>query len=305
MIQRNSNQNVVCFGEVLWDMLPTGKMPGGAPMNVAIHLRNFGNTVSLISKVGTDDLGKELLEYLISKDMDIRYIQVGQTHLTGVVKVNLDNAQNVSYKIIAPVAWDYIGFDLDAQEIVAESAAFVFGSLAARSEQTFETLKAYLKVAKNKILDINLRYPNYDKPVLEFLLQNTDLLKINEEELVILSDYFLQSNDLENQVKELSQKYEIPTICVTLGANGAVLFQNNQFYDFGGFRVDVVDTIGSGDSFLAMLISHQLSQKSIQETLENACAVGALVAQTSGATPAITFEQIENLKMKQKVTSIQ
>ncbi len=224
MIQRNSNQNVVCFGEVLWDMLPTGKMPGGAPMNVAIHLRNFGNTVSLISKVGTDDLGKELLEYLISKDMDIRYIQVGQTHLTGVVKVNLDNAQNVSYKIIAPVAWDYIGFDLDAQEIVAESAAFVFGSLAARSEQTFETLKAYLKVAKNKILDINLRYPNYDKPVLEFLLQNTDLLKINEEELVILSDYFLQSNDLENQVKELSQKYEIPIICVTLGANGAVLF---------------------------------------------------------------------------------
>ncbi|MBK8392467.1 MAG: carbohydrate kinase [Saprospiraceae bacterium] len=305
MIQRNSNQNVVCFGEVLWDMLPTGKMPGGAPMNVAIHLRNFGNTVSLISKVGTDDLGKELLEYLISKDMDIRYIQVGQTHLTGVVKVNLDNAQNVSYKIIAPVAWDYIGFDLDAQEIVAESAAFVFGSLAARSEQTFETLKAYLKVAKNKILDINLRYPNYDKPVLEFLLQNTDLLKINEEELVILSDYFLQSNDLENQVKELSQKYEIPIICVTLGANGAVLFQNNQFYDFGGFRVEVVDTIGSGDSFLAMLISHQLSQKSIQETLENACAVGALVAQTSGATPAITFEQIENLKMKHKVTSIQ
>ena len=305
MIQRNSNQNVVCFGEVLWDILPTGKMPGGAPMNVAIHLRNFGNTVSLISKVGTDDLGKELLEYLISKDMDIRYIQVGQTHLTGVVKVNLDNAQNVSYKIIAPVAWDYIGFDLDAQEIVAESAAFVFGSLAARSEQTFETLKAYLKVAKNKILDINLRYPNYDKPVLEFLLQNTDLLKINEEELVILSDYFLQSNDLENQVKELSQKYEIPIICVTLGANGAVLFQNNQFYDFGGFRVEVVDTIGSGDSFLAMLISHQLSQKSIQETLENACAVGALVAQTSGATPAITFEQIENLKMKHKVTSIQ
>ncbi|MBK8635029.1 MAG: carbohydrate kinase [Saprospiraceae bacterium] len=305
MIQRNSNQNVVCFGEVLWDMLPTGKMPGGAPMNVAIHLRNFGNTVSLISKVGTDDLGKELLEYLISKDMDIRYIQVGQTHLTGIVKVNLDNAQNVSYKIIAPVAWDYIGFDLDAQEIVAESAAFVFGSLAARSEQTFETLKAYLKVAKNKILDINLRYPNYDKPVLEFLLQNTDLLKINEEELVILSDYFLQSNDLENQVKELSQKYEIPIICVTLGANGAVLFQNNQFYDFGGFKVDVVDTIGSGDSFLAMLISHQLSQKSIQETLENACAVGALVAQTSGATPAITFEQIENLKMKHKVTSIQ
>lgn len=305
MIQRNSNQNVVCFGEVLWDMLPTGKMPGGAPMNVAIHLRNFGNTVSLISKVGTDDLGKELLEYLISKDMDIRYIQVGQTHLTGVVKVNLDNAQNVSYKIIAPVAWDYIGFDLDAQEIVAESAAFVFGSLAARSEQTFETLKAYLKVAKNKILDINLRYPNYDKPVLEFLLQNTDLLKINEEELFVLSDYFLQSNDLENQVKELSQKYEIPTICVTLGANGAVLFQNNQFYDFGGFRVDVVDTIGSGDSFLAMLISHQLSQKSIQETLENACAVGALVAQTSGATPAITFEQIENLKIKHKVTSIQ
>lgn len=305
MIQRNSNQNVVCFGEVLWDMLPTGKMPGGAPMNVAIHLRNFGNSVSLISKVGTDDLGKELLEYLISKDMDIRYIQVGQTHLTGVVKVNLDNAQNVSYKIIAPVAWDYIGFDLDAQEIVAESAAFVFGSLAARSEQTFETLKAYLKVAKNKILDINLRYPNYDKPVLEFLLQNTDLLKINEEELVILSDYFLQSNDLENQVKELSQKYEIPIICVTLGANGAVLFQNNQFYDFGGFRVEVVDTIGSGDSFLAMLISHQLSQKSIQETLENACAVGALVAQTSGATPAITFEQIENLKMKHKVTSIQ
>lgn len=162
--------NIVCFGEMLWDMLPSGKMPGGAPMNVSIHLKNFGSNIALVSKVGTDDLGKELLGFSTAKGLDTSLIQVGETHLTGVVKVNLDDSQNVSYKITAPVAWDYINYGAIAEKAVANSEAFVFGSLAARSEQTFETLKAYLKVAKFKALDINLRAPHYNTETLKYLL---------------------------------------------------------------------------------------------------------------------------------------
>lgn len=290
--------NIVCFGEMLWDMLPSGKLPGGAPMNVSIHLKNFSNNVALISKVGTDDLGEELLNFATAKDLDTSLVQVGETHLTGVVKVNLDDAQNVSYKITAPVAWDYINFDPIAEKAVANSEAFVFGSLAARSEQTFETLKAYLKVAKFKALDINLRGPHYNAETLKYLLQEADLLKINEEELAILSSMFTQATDFEEQVVKLSNEFDVKTICITLGSKGASLYQNGQFNSFGGFKIDVTDTIGSGDAFFAMLISGLLSQKLPMEILENSCAVGALVAQKSGATPTITQKQIEDLKMK-------
>jgi fructokinase len=267
-------------------------------LNVAIHLKNFENNVALISKVGNDDLGTELLNFAVSKEIDTSLVQIGETHLTSVVKVNLDDAQNVSYKIIAPVAWDCINFDPKAEKAVANSAAFIFGSLAARSEQTFKTLKAYLKVAKFKALDINLRAPHYNLETLNYLLQEADLLKINEDELAILSKLFTQSVDFKEQVINLAHQFKIKTVCITLGSKGALLYQDDQFYNFKGFKVDVVDTIGSGDAFFAMLISDLLAQKSIPEILENACAVGALVAQKSGATPVITPKQIENLKTK-------
>lgn len=294
----NNQKNIICFGEMLWDMLPTGKMPGGAPMNVAIHLKNFGNNASIISRVGTDDLGTELINFIEENGLNTKFIQHGQTHLTGVVKVNMDDKNNVSYKIVKPVAWDYILLENEVLEAVKKSDCFVFGSLSARSEQTFETLKRLLAVAKFKVLDINLRPPYYDKETIEYLLNNTDLLKLNHIELHEISDWFFTSETIQEKLIRLSELFKIKTICVTLGEDGAILLHNNEFFKSTGFEVEVVDTIGSGDSFLASFISNFLKNTPVENALVEACAMGALVATHHGASPIISKEEIQLLMNK-------
>jgi fructokinase len=290
-----TQNNFICFGEMLWDMLPTGKMPGGAPMNVAIHLKNFGNSATIISRVGTDDLGTELVDFVKENGLETQFIQHGQTHLTGVVKVNMDDKNNVSYKIVQPVAWDYILCENEAVEAVKNSDCFVFGSLSARSEQTFDTLKKFLKIAPFKVLDINLRPPYYNKETIEFLLQNTDLLKLNHLELEEVSAWFFEAGTIQENLKRLSELFKINTICVTLGADGASLLHKNNIYESAGFEVDVIDTIGSGDSFLASFLSNFLKNVPVQKALIEACAMGALVATKHGASPKISKEEIEKL----------
>lgn len=288
-------KNVICFGEMLWDMLPSGKMPGGAPMNVAIHLKNFGNNATVISRVGTDDLGSELVEFIKANELSDEFIQYGQTHLTGMVKVNMDNKNEVSYKIVKPVAWDYIMLEEAALNAVKNSDCFVFGSLSARSEQTFDTLKKLLEVAPLKVLDINLRPPYYDKETIEFLLQKTDILKLNHLELDEISEWFFEARTLPEKLIRLSDAFQIKTICVTLGKDGAMLLHNNEFFKSAGFPVEVVDTIGSGDSFLATFLSGFLRKENLEQLLAKACAVGALVATHHGATPLISEEEIQVL----------
>ena len=290
--------NVICFGEMLWDMLPTGKMAGGAPMNVAIHLKNFSHNASVISRVGMDDLGKELLEFIDTNGLDSQFIQQGQDHLTGVVKVNMDDKNNVSYKIVKPVAWDYILLEENALNAVKNADCFVFGSLSARSEQTFDTLKKLLEVASTKVLDINFRPPYYDKETVEYLLSKTDILKLNHLELDEVCQWFFEVNNLREKLFKLSQLFNIETICVTLGEDGAMLFHDGKIYNSSGFKVEVTDTIGSGDSFLACFIANFLNQENIEKTLQKACAVGALVAQNHGATPFISEQDIQNLLNK-------
>jgi len=290
--------NVICFGEMLWDMLPTGKMAGGAPMNVAIHLKNFGHNVSIISRVGRDDFGKELLEFIDKNELDAQFIQQGQNHLTGMVKVNMDEKNNVSYKIVKPVAWDYILLEDAALNAVKNADCFVFGSLSARAEQTFDTLKKLLAVAPTTVLDINLRPPYYDKATVEFLLTKTDILKLNHSELDEIAAWFFEAHSMNEKLFQLSKMFNIKTICNTLGEDGAVLFHEGEIYKSAGFEVEVADTIGSGDSFLASFIAHFLNQEKIEKTLERACAVGALVAQNHGATPFISEQDIQNLLNK-------
>jgi fructokinase len=296
-------KNIICFGEMLWDMLPTGKMPGGAPMNVAIHLKNMGNNAVIISRVGSDDLGNELLRFVQEHGLTTQFIQHGKTHLTGVVKVNVEDKNNVSYKIVKPVAWDYIGVENDALEAVKHADCFVFGSLSARSEETFNTLKKLLEVAKFKVLDINLRPPYYDKETIEFLLKNTDLLKLNHLELEEISAWFFPQGTVQENLHQLSELFNIDTICVTLGEEGAMLLHQQEFFQSPGFEVEVVDTIGSGDSFLASFISNFLQNVALENALVEACAVGAWVATHHGASPLISKEEIQLIMNKSLSTS--
>ncbi|MVM35340.1 carbohydrate kinase [Spirosoma sp. HMF4905] len=294
-------QTITCFGEILWDVLPTSKQPGGAPMNVAADLRNFGLNAQLISRVGSDDLGKELLAFLAEKQLPLDLVQVGQTHLTGIAKANLSDTNEVTYKIVQPVAWDYIFLEPLLLEAVRQSTLFVYGSLAARSPQSYETLLALLEVAPRKVFDVNLRAPHYERETVEKLLHLADIAKLNEHELVELSDWYSDEIDLKQAMLHLRERYQLETLCVTLGEKGAALLDKNGFTQQSGFPVEVEDTIGSGDAFLAAFLYKTLQGDTPQNILEFACATGAYVATQQGATPTFTEETIKNKILRTEV----
>lgn len=292
---------IACFGEILWDVLPTGKQPGGAPFNVAVHLHQLGQSVDLISRVGDDDLGSELLDFVASKGLRTDYVQLGKTHLTGVVKANVDDANEVTYKIVQPVAWDYIQYDTELETLVEQAEVFVFGSLAARQAGSRETLYRLLEHAKFKVFDVNMRPPHYHKEVVKYLLEKANLVKMNHHELAEIMAWFGEETDRPAAMRWLANRFDLQAVCVTCGADGAMLWTNNQLYRAPGVSVEVKDTIGSGDSFLAALLKGWLAGQEPGEMLRFACATGALVATHQGATPAFTENDVQELLAAQAV----
>ncbi len=276
---------VVCFGETLWDFLPQGKLPGGAPVNVAYHLKQLGKNPAVITRIGNDELGKELKEVYQSKNIETRFFQVDDINPTGKVFATLKEDNEVEYDIVQPVAWDFIEYNAEVDKMVAGSDYFVFGSLASRNEKTRNSLLHYLESAKIKVLDINLRPPHYTKGILETLLHHVDILKLNLSELHLISAWYDDLESDEEMVKLLKKKFDLQIVIVTKGGNGAMLFMHHQFYYHAGYKVKVADTIGSGDSFLAAIVSKLIDGASPEEALDFASALGAFVASRSGACP--------------------
>ncbi|MDB4180939.1 carbohydrate kinase [Flavobacteriaceae bacterium] len=281
--------NIVCFGEVLWDVFPSYKKIGGAPLNVALRLNSFNNNVTIISSIGNDTNGIELLNYIKKEGLNSSYIQVNKTIKTSAVIVSLDASGSASYCIEFPCAWDYVATNESNRRVVKNSKAFVFGSLIARNEESYMTLLKLLNVAPFKVFDVNLRPPHYQLSVLEELMQIADFIKFNDDELFeICKAIGFNSNDLTKNIEFISDYTKTDLICVTLGAKGAVFYLNNLFYFNNGYKVKVVDTVGAGDSFLAGLIDKFLRNEHPQKAIDFACAVGALVASNVGANPEIT-----------------
>lgn len=286
--------NTVCFGEVLFDVFPNHTKIGGAPLNVALRLSSLGINSSIISSIGNDKLGKELEKYISENGVNTDLIQINENLPTGEVFVKLDEKGSASYTINYPVAWDKITFTDNCVEQVKNSDAFIFGSLACRDEVSFSTLKKLLEFSKNKILDVNLRKPHYSFEVLEHLLNLADFIKFNDDELYEISDYFDSPfHSLEQNILFISEKTNTKNICVTKGNHGAVLLHNQKLYYNSGFRVKVKDTVGSGDSFLAGLISQLIKGENPQKAIDFACALGALVTQTEGANSKISRSELE------------
>jgi fructokinase len=288
-----SNKNIVCFGEVLWDLLPSGKIAGGAPMNVAVHAAQLGLNANIISAVGEDELGEEIKHFLESRQLSIENIQTLKAHQTGIVEVVLDEKGSPSYTIIEPVAWDFIALTETAQKSVNEADVLVFGSLALRNELSKRTLFALQSLVKVRILDINLRKPFYSADLAKELLEIAHIVKVNDEELQMICAWYAQKGDELSNAKWLKNTFNLKGIIVTRGGNGAFFVdENNEISEHQGFKVNVKDTIGSGDSFLASFITKWLNGFSATEALRFACAVGAYVATQKGATPFIREEDI-------------
>ncbi|MCB9302853.1 MAG: carbohydrate kinase [Lewinellaceae bacterium] len=283
---------IICFGEVLWDLLPTGRIAGGAPMNVAFHVNQMGMQSKMISSIGDDDLGKELKRFMENKGISTDLIQTDNTFPTGIVNVILDNGGYPSYEIVSPVAWDYIRPDDKAKDLVKSADALVFGSLACRTERNKRTLFEYLELAPIRILDVNLRAPFYSQPLIESLLEKADIVKMNDEELALIAGWQGLDGEERSQLEFLKNKFGLDVLILTKGKDGAVCLDETGYYEQPAFPVVVKDTIGSGDSFLAAFLSKYLKNEHTRQCLIFAGAVGALVATKAGGTPEVTPQEI-------------
>lgn len=289
------NNKILCIGEILWDCFPKGRFLGGAPFNVACHLHMLGERAAIISRLGKDDFGKEVLKSLREKNISTDYIQLDDKEKTGIVNVSLDNIGNAVFEIVEPAAWDFIELTDQLIKTASDSDLLVFGSLAQRNSVSRNTIKALRKLVPISVFDVNLR-PPYDIPeIVEDSLAGTQIVKLNDNELRQISEWFDFSSNLRGAAESISSKFSCSTICITRGENGAALWQNGKWTEQSGYKVHVKDTVGSGDAFLASMISSILAGSDDEKILTDANALGAYVASKDGAAPPLNFYEINQL----------
>ena len=254
-------RSVICFGETLWDVFPEKRVPGGAPMNVALRLRRFGVDVCLLSRIGKDADRDGLLDYMQSRSLTTRYVQRDTTHPTGRVYVDTTDPNEVRYSIAEDVAWDHIDIESFRQEHRIEPDVVIYGSLAARHPVSRQSLLSLLDDARLSVFDVNLRPPFDNASTRQLLLEKADWVKVNEHELANLTSTPFRASDVESMAMTLSERFQLDAVCVTMGANGVVLLYGGTFYQQPAFAVDVVDTVGWRDAFLGRLVGCNCRRK--------------------------------------------
>ena len=274
---------ILCFGEILWDAFGDEKVAGGAPMNVARHLVQQGANVSFASRVGGDGSGDGLVDFLKGNGLYSDLIQEDAALPTCEVTVHLDEGGHATYIIPQPVSWDNIQPDSKLDLAAKKASAIVYGSLACRDTTTRDTLLNLLaQTTALKVFDVNLRPPHYTLSTIKTLAAKADVIKMNDDEAVLLMP---GDAGLKETIIEFQKKYLAQTICVTRGGDGAIVWHDGEFYEHPGYKVQVVDTVGAGDSFLATFINGLLKKHPMPKILDKACAVGAFVAGSRGANP--------------------
>ncbi|MCC6288197.1 MAG: carbohydrate kinase [Chitinophagaceae bacterium] len=286
------NFTCVCFGEVLFDVLPHEIKAGGAPMNVAYHLTMLGQPTALISRVGNDDRGKALTTILEGKKLLLDYIQADEAHPTGIVVAVPDAAGDMKYDIQQEAAWDFIELKAQHETLVKNAAYFIFGSLITRNSVSRNTLFNLMDIPVTRVFDVNLRSPFIDQKTLEYQFSKADILKMNEEELDLITGWYVQFKTIEDKIRFLQNRFQIPDIIITRGAKGAIINSHDNFYYHDGYSIRVADTVGSGDSFVAGYLSGIINHKPPEEALQFACALGAYVATQTGGCPSYTPGEI-------------
>ncbi|MEM9226778.1 MAG: carbohydrate kinase [Verrucomicrobiota bacterium] len=279
-------EKVICFGETMWDCLPKGLFLGGAPFNVACHLRRLGCRPAVFSAVGNDFLGDEAIERARISGLDTFFINKLSAFPTGVAKVNLDASGLASYTFPEPCAWDRIELKEGARKELSKAEAILFGSLAMRSESNADLLESILSETRAlRIFDVNLRPPYHDRLSILTQAQQADVLKVNEDELSYLSNMAFTSDTLEEAIGAVASYTGVRKICVTLGAEGAVYFDGKQIITATAPMVTVRDTVGAGDAFTAAITAGLLRDEKPEVLLEQACKLGTYVASQDGALP--------------------
>ena len=272
-------------------MLPEGKKIGGAPANFAYHVSQYGFDGYVVSAVGDDKLGNEILESFNNRRLN--YLIQRVPYPTGTVQIELDEAGIPCYEIKENVAWDNIPFTVDLEKLAKKTRAVCFGSLAQRNTVSRETINRFLDVMSDaagqyRVFDVNLRQGFYDKEILCNSMKRCNILKINDEELIAVSRMFEYTGiDLEDKCRALLSEYGLEILILTCGVNGSYVFTRENVSFVNTPKIEVADTVGAGDSFTATFISANLKGKSIREAHELAVEVSAYVCTQNGAMPEL------------------
>nr|WP_321408424.1 carbohydrate kinase [uncultured Carboxylicivirga sp.] len=289
----NIKSKVIGIGELLWDVFPDQKKIGGAPLNFAYHVSKLGNRGLALSAVGKDDLGDEIIEVIkkVGVDYDIEY----KDYPTGTVQVTL-NADGVpSYEICEPVAWDFISLKPEWEEEAKSASAICFGSLAQRDEVSRKSIRTLVKLTSDdtyKVFDINLRQQFYSKDLIKESLELCNVLKINDEELEVVSEMFELSGNQDEKCQLLLNQYNLKLLVLTCGTNGSYLYQGEKISFKETQKVKVADTVGAGDSFTAAIVTGLLNNQNLEEMHERAVKLSAYVCTKNGATPDYVEEEL-------------
>lgn len=286
---------VIGMGEALWDMLPDGKKVGGAPANFAFQVGQAGVPSCVISAIGQDNLGEELVGHF--RDKNLSHVLEVVDYPTGTVQVTLDSKGVPNYEIREGVAWDNIPVTQRIFELASRCRCVSFGSLAQRSSVSRDTIHQFLDVIPNdgskrfKVFDINLRQNFYTNDVLVESMRRCNVMKINDEELVIISRLFgYPGIDLKDKCWLLLGKYSLDILVLTCGINGSYVFTPGHVSFLPTPMVEVVDTVGAGDAFSAIFMASLLRGASIEGAHHNAVTISAYVCTQPGAMPELTPE---------------
>lgn len=293
-MNEQSENIVVGLGEILWDMLPNGKQLGGAPANFAFHAGQFGLSSCVASAIGKDAFGEEIVETLETKKLPFILEEVD--YPTGTVPVTLNDRGIPEYEIKEGVAWDNMHYTQPLAELAKKTKAVSFGSLGQRSIKSRETIRAFLNdVPKDDdhliVFDVNLRQNFYTQDILRESMDYCNVMKINDEELVLVSRMFgYPGIDLKDKCWLLLGKYNLKILVLTCGINGSYVFTPGSMSFLPTPKVEVADTVGAGDAFSATFISSLLNGCSIKKAHHNAVNVSAYVCTQPGAMPELTEE---------------
>lgn len=302
------NTEFYAFGEILWDCLPSGRHAGGAPFNVAAHLAQLGVAAALISAIGKDPLGDEILKVAGDKGVNTRFVTRARVGLgTGTVVATLDANANATYELVQPAAWDEIRVPREALEAVANARALIFGSLAGRSPYNLDQLDRLLALdGPVKFFDVNLRAPFADPPLVIALAKRANVIKLNDDEVGRLASWLRtgeatpdtpgSEDALAQACATLAEATDASRVCVTRGPQGAALWDRGTLTSVPAPHVVVRDTVGAGDAFMAGLMVGLTRGTDTRKVLETACRLGAFVASHYGATPLLPAELIQEFK---------
>jgi fructokinase len=287
---------MIGLGEVLWDLLPSGKALGGAPANFAYMANVLGEQGIVASRIGHDDLGWQALAVMQELGLNTSYVQQDDQHQTGTAGVIIDAAGQPTFTIKESVSWDFLEWTVAWEGLAARADVVCFGTLAQRSPTSAATVDSFLRALSKdtlRICDVNLRQSFYDEDVLNRSLGHAHIVKLNDQEFLQVSSLLrLGVGNEETIAKRLLNHCALRLVCITRGARGSLLVSEDETVEHNGFRVKVADAVGAGDAFTACLAHHYLRGESLEEISESANRFASWVATQVGATPLIHEPQL-------------